>query len=68
MSDANKVKLNKKKCETGMDTLEFSITLEGMENLSFDEETLPNKADAANVVRPSFWGSDDIAGVMRMHG
>ena len=42
MSDVNKVKLNKKKCETGMDTLEFSITLEGMENLSFDEEPLPN--------------------------
>lgn len=42
MSDVSKVKLNKKKCETGMDTLEFSITLEGMENLSFDEEPLPN--------------------------
>lgn len=40
MSD---VKLNKKRCETGMDTLEFIITLEGMEELSFDEETLPNK-------------------------
>ncbi len=49
MSNVNKVKLNKKKCETGMDTLEFSITLEGMENLSFDEETLPNKADKSIV-------------------
>lgn len=38
----SKVKLNKKKCETGMDILEFSITLEGMENLSFDEEPLPS--------------------------
>lgn len=38
----SKVKLNKKKCETGMDTLEFVITLEGMETLSFKEETLPN--------------------------
>lgn len=39
----NDVKLNKKKCETGMDTLEFIINLEGMKELSFDEETLPNK-------------------------
>lgn len=43
MSNVSKVRLNKKKCEAGMDALEYSITLEGMENLSFDEETLPNK-------------------------
>ena len=27
-----------------------------------------DESNAANVVRPSFWGSDDVAGVMRMHG
>lgn len=42
MATTTKVKLNKKKCKTGMDTLEFIIALEGMEELSFDEETLPN--------------------------
>lgn len=46
MSD---VKLYKKKCETGMDTLEFVITLEGMEELSFDEKTLPNCMDKSIV-------------------
>lgn len=39
----NDAKLNKKKCKTGVDTLEFAITLEDMEELSFDEEILPNK-------------------------
>ena len=27
-----------------------------------------DEANAANVTRPSFWGGDDVAGVMRMHG
>jgi len=37
------VKVNKKYCRTGMDTLEFSIVLDGMDDVSFEEEILPNK-------------------------
>lgn len=40
---ATTVRLNKKKCESGMDGLEFALVLEGMDDISFDEETLPNK-------------------------
>lgn len=36
------VKINRKYCRTGMDTFEFTITLEGMEDISFEEEKLPN--------------------------
>jgi len=36
------VKVNPKYCKTAMDTIEFAIDLEGMENISFDETTLPN--------------------------
>ncbi len=35
---------------------------------SFMMSVREDEANAANVVRPSFWGSDDVAGVMRMHG
>lgn len=35
---------------------------------SFMMSVREDEANAANVVRPSFWGGDDVAGVMRMHG
>ena len=35
---------------------------------SFMMSVREDEANAANVVHPSFWGSDDVAGVMRMHG
>ena len=35
---------------------------------SFMMSVREDESNAANVVRPSFWGSDDVAGVMRMHG
>lgn len=35
---------------------------------SFMKSVREDEANAASVTRPSFWGSDDVAGVMRMHG
>lgn len=35
---------------------------------NFMKSIREDEANAANVTRPSFWGSDDVAGVMRMHG
>lgn len=35
---------------------------------SFMKSVREDEVNAANVVRPSFWGGDDVAGVMRMHG
>lgn len=45
MATANNIKLNKRKCQSGMDTLEFALVLEGMDDLSFDETSLSNKAN-----------------------
>ncbi len=38
-------KLNKRKCQSGMDSLEFALVLEGLEDISFDETSLSNKAN-----------------------
>lgn len=39
------IKLNKRKCQSGLDGLEFAMVLEGMDDLSFDETSLTNKAN-----------------------
>lgn len=38
----NNVRLNKKKCQSGMDALEFAITFDDIKGISFAEEKLPN--------------------------
>lgn len=35
---------------------------------SFMKSVREDESNTASVTRPSFWGSDDVAGVMRMHG
>lgn len=45
MATATNNKLNKRKCQSGLDGLEFALVLEGMEDISFDETSLTNKAN-----------------------
>lgn len=45
MATATNVKLNKRKCQSGLDSLEFALVLEGLEDISFDETSLSNKAN-----------------------
>lgn len=44
MATVNNIKLSKRKCQSGMDSLEFALVLEGMDDISFDETALQNKA------------------------
>lgn len=50
MSDVNKVKLNKKKCQSGLDgmNLEYKISLDGMDKLYLEKKELKN--DAGNTI------------------
>ena len=50
MATVNNIKLSKRKCQSGMDSLEFALVLEGMDDISFDETALQNKASLLSSV------------------
>lgn len=41
---------SKKRCQSGMDSLEFAFEIEGMKEISFDEDVLKNKAGKSIVI------------------